>query len=98
MIIEAYRGDGLRPGAPVVELMLSDDALLARGRAELDANAHAFNQTTVGLVFRPNLRLGQLVHTPDPTNAAAQCAKVTGISIDIRHADITTTLNLEQPQ
>ena len=58
-VIEVYRGDGLRPGTPIVETLLSDDALLARGIAEMDRNAHAVNQVEMEVVFRPGLRLGE---------------------------------------
>ena len=65
-VIEVYRGDGLRSGAPIVETLLSDDALLARGIAEMDRNAHAVNQVDMEVVFRPGLRLGQLIEANDP--------------------------------
>ena len=44
MIIEVYRGDGAREGSPIVDPLLADDALIHRGVAEMDANAHAFNR------------------------------------------------------
>jgi hypothetical protein len=51
-VIEVYRGDGLRSGAPIVETLLSDDALLTRGIAEMDRNANAVNQVEIEVVFR----------------------------------------------
>lgn len=98
MILEAYRGDGLRIGAPIIEPLLSDDALLTRGLAEMDANAHAFNRVELSVVFRPGLRLGQIVETTDPSTASPYRAKVTGIQITISEAAIDTRLNLEQPR
>ncbi len=98
MILSVYRGDGLREGTPIIELLLSDDALLQRGVAEMDAHAHAFNQVEMDVVFRPGLRLGQIVEATDPSTASPYRAKVTGIQITVTEASIETTLNLEQPR
>ncbi len=98
MIIEVYRGDGLREGAPIVEPLLSDDALVHRGVAEMDAHAHAFNQVELNVVFRPGFRLGQIVEATDPSTASPYRAKVTGIQITVSEAAIDTQLNLEQPR
>lgn len=96
MIIETYRGDGLREGAPIIEPLLSDEALLHRGLAEMDANANAFNRVELEVVFRPGLRLGQIVEATDPSTASPYRAKVTGIQITVSEAAIDTHLNLEQ--
>lgn len=98
MIVEVYRGDGARTGAPIVEPLLSDDALIARGEAEMDANAHAFNRIDMDVVFRPGIRLGQIVEASDPSTAKAYRAKVTGIQITVSEAAIDTQINLEQPR
>lgn len=98
MIIEVYRGDGLREGAPIVEPLLSDDALLARGIAEMEANAHACNRVELEVVFRPGLRLGQLVEVSDPSAARPYRAKLTGIQISVSQGAIETRINLEQPR
>lgn len=98
MIIEAYRGDGLREGAPIVEPLLSDDALLHRGIAEMDANAAAFNRVEMAVVFRPGLRLGQIVEATDPSTASPYRAKLTGIQITVSEAAIDTRIHLEQPR
>lgn len=97
-VIEVYRGDGLRSGAPIVETLLSDDALLARGIAEMDRNAHAVNQVDMEVVFRPGLRLGQLIEANDPASPAPYRAKITGIHIAVSEALIETRLTLEQPR
>lgn len=98
MIIEVYCGDGLREGAPIVEPLLSDDALLQRGIAEMDANAHAFNRIDMAVVFQPNLRLGQIIEATDPSTASPYRAKITGIQITVSETAIDTHLNLEQPR
>ncbi len=98
MIIEVYRGLGSRPGAPIIEPLLSDDALLQRGIAEMDANAHGFNRVDMAVVFRPGLRLGQIIEASDPSSATPYRAKITGISITVSEALIETNLTLEQPR
>jgi hypothetical protein len=98
LIIEVYRGDGLREGPPITEPLLADDALIHRGRAEMDANAHAINRVEMAVVFRPGLRLGQVIEAADPSNASPYRAKVTGIQITVSEAAIDTRINLEQPQ
>ena len=98
MILSVYRGDGLREGPPIIETLLSDEALLQRGVAEMDAHAHAFNQVELEVVFRPGLRLGQIVEATDPSSARPYRAKVTGIQISVIEAAIEMRLNLEQPR
>ena len=98
MIIEVYRGDGQRSGQPIVEPLLADDVLIARGTAEMDANAHAFNQIEMAVVFRPGFRLGQIIEATDPSTARPYRAKVTGIQITISEAAIDASLTLEQPR
>jgi hypothetical protein len=98
MILEVYRGDGLREGAPIVEPLLSDEALLQRGIAEMDAHAQGFNQVEMDVVFRPGIRLGQLVEAMDPASALPYRAKVTGIEITVSEAVIDLRLTLEAPR
>ena len=97
-VVEVYRGDGQRIGVPIVEPLLSDDALLQRGVAEMDANAHAFNQIDMEVVFRPGLRLGQIVEAMDPSAATPYRGKITGIQISVTDTAIETHLTLEQPR
>lgn len=97
-VIEVYRGDGTRQGSPIVEPLLSDEALRQRGIAEMDANAHADNRVELSVVFRPGFRLGQLIEATDPSTAIPYRAKITGIAISVSEALIETRLNLEQPR
>lgn len=97
MIIETYRADGLRQGNPITELLLSDAALIHRGTAEMDANAHNLVQVNMDVVFRPGLRLGQLIAASDPATARPYRAKITGIQITASPGSIDTRLTLEQP-
>lgn len=98
MIIEVYRGDGLLGGTPIIEPLLSDETLIQRGIAEMNRNAHAFNQIDLEVVFRPGLKLGQLVEALDPSTAHPYRAKITGIEIRVSEAAIDTHLTLEQPR
>jgi len=98
LIIEVYRGDGLRVGPPITESLLSDEALLQRGIAEMDAHASAFNHIEMEVVFRQGVRLGQLIEVSDPSDAHAYRAKVTGVQISVTQAEIQMRLNLEQPR
>jgi hypothetical protein len=97
MIIECYRNAGDRVGAPIIELMLSDDALIHRGRAEMDANAHELNRTSLSIVPRNGVRLGQIIEASDPSSATPYRGKITGMSISISDADVTQVINIEVP-
>jgi hypothetical protein len=97
VIIETYRGAGDRSGEPITEPLLADDALIHRGRAEMDAHAHQVTETTLDIVFRPGLRLGQLIEAADPAAAAPYRAKIAGVSITVRPASIETGIEVERP-
>ena len=83
MNIEVYRGSGNRTGTPIISPLLSNDMLIVRGRAEMNANAHPVIEHTGEVIFRPGMRLGQLAHSPDIASPAGIRAKITGISISI---------------
>jgi hypothetical protein len=50
------------------------------------------------VVFRPGVRLGQLVEAMDPASALPYRAKVTGIEIQVSEAAIDLRLTLEAPR
>jgi hypothetical protein len=83
MDIEVYRGAGDRTGSPIITPLLSDDMLIVRGRAEMNANAHAVTEHSGEVIFRPGMRLGQLAESPDITSTSSIRSKITGISISI---------------
>jgi len=97
MIIEVYRGAGERRCQPVTEPLLADNVLIHRGRAEMDAHAHALNRVTLSLVFRPGMRLGQLVEMPSPVSASPQRGKVVGMQMVIEATDIRQVVDVEVP-
>jgi len=95
MIIEVYRGAGERRGQPVTEPLLADNALIHRGRAEMDAHAHAITRITLSLVFRPEVRLGQLVEMPSLVSASPQRGKVIGVQVEISATEIRQVVDVE---
>lgn len=104
MAIEVYRGAGDHNGQPITAPLLSDDMLIVRGRAEMNAHAHRFVEHSGELMFRPGMRLGQLVQLPDPTTTNAVIAKVTGIVMSIAltdgpepQLDMSFNVTLRQP-
>ncbi len=97
MIIEAYRGAGDRQGQPIIEPLLADNALIHRGRAEMDANAHELNQVQLSIVFRPGVRLGHLIEAIDPSSATPYRGKITGMQITVRGAEIEHRIDVEVP-
>lgn len=97
MIVEVYRDAGDRAGSPIVEPLLSDDALIHRGRAEMDANAHEINRVTLSIAWRPGIRLGQLIEASDPANATPWRGKVAGVSISVKGVVVEHAIDIEVP-
>lgn len=95
--VEVYRGAGDRPGAPVVEPLLADTALLARGVAEMDRQAHSLAQVELDAVFRPGLRCGQLCEIHDPTLRQPRYCKLVGLALTFDGAELGCKLSLEEP-
>ena len=96
--IEVYRGAGDRPGTPIVEPLLADTALLARGRAEMDRHAHVVEQVELDAVFRAGLRPGQLCEVTDPTQLLARRAKLVGVALRFGGDTLECSLSLEEPK
>lgn len=98
MILEVYRGDGLRPGQPIVEPLLSDDALIHRGRAEMEAHAEPVDAVDITILPRPGLRLGQRVSYLDAASGRLVDARITGIELHADGDTLLTRLSLEKPR
>jgi hypothetical protein len=94
---EFYRGAGDRIGTPIVEPMLNIIGIIYRGRAEMDAHAQRVQRIDADVVYRPGLRLGQLVALDDPIGAAPRRAKTTGIALSFADGRIDCSLTLEEP-
>jgi len=93
-----YRHGGLHEGAPLQVPLLSDAMLIERGRAVMDAQAQGCNRLDAAVVFRPGVRLGQLVEAIDPATAQPLRAKVIGMQITVGEAALALQLTLEQPR
>jgi hypothetical protein len=90
-----FAGDIYNPN-PIVEPLLSELALVERGRYELDAHATNKSQLSVEIVYQDDLRLGEYVNLYDPTSSSYFMAKITGISLRFSKASIQQVLTLER--
>lgn len=97
MIVEVYRGAGDKSGPAIIEPLLSNDALIHRGTAEIDANAHQFNRVSLSVVPRPGLRLGQIVEVSDPTSATPYRGKIVGIQLLATRSAVEQSIEIEVP-
>lgn len=97
--IEVYRHAGDWPGAEIREPLLGEslEAALARGRAELDANAHGWERVSLEADYRLDLALGDLVEVDDPLQGAPWRGQVVGIAHRFTGGAVTTTLNVRRP-
>jgi hypothetical protein len=94
--IEVYRGAGDIMGEPIIEPILSADALLVRGRAEMDQHAHPVMSIDVDAVFRAGLRVGQLCALADPSMiGGVRRGKLTGIGLRFDGQQIQCALTVE---
>jgi hypothetical protein len=98
--IEVIRGAGTRDGGEILAPLLGDSlqAALARGRAELDANAHARDRVGLVLDYRPDLALGQRLSVADPELGAVWQGDIVGIEHDWDGDVAETRLTLDRPR
>lgn len=79
--IEVIHGAGDRRGNDIIEPLLSDSVLIVRGRAEIYEHAYQVNSVTIEALFKPNIRLGNIIAVASgPENFVA---KITGIAIEV---------------
>ncbi len=104
MDVEFYRGNGKRLGSPIVTPLLSNDMLIVRGRAEMNANAHRYIDHDGEVIFRKGMRLGQLCESPDLVSVKGVRSKLTGIAISIAFTEgadprleMSVNIKLRQP-
>ena len=95
-----YGGD--RTGDDITDSLLSTDAAkVERGRAELDTNAQPMQDTSLGLVYRPGVRPGQLVEVHDGAQGESYRGKVTSVSYRVRggsRPDVSLDVGLVRPR
>jgi hypothetical protein len=96
VFVQRYTGD-LR-GPDIVDPLLTElGVVLARGRSALDSQALLQQTVQQEIVFRPGIRLGQLIETHDAMQGVSWKGKITGISHKIQSGKVTTTLDIIRP-
>jgi len=97
--VEVMRGAGARDGGEILAPLLGDSlpAAIARGRAELDANAHARDRVRLLLDYTPGLRLGQRVAVADPDLGAVWQGDVVGLEHRWTGQLAETQLDVDRP-
>lgn len=97
MIIEVYRGSGTRHGGEIREPLIGSNlaAAQARGKAELNASAHARLAVSLSLPYRSDLSLGALVSVTDDTETWV--GQIVGLAHQIDGATAITTLTVDRP-
>ncbi|WP_295440928.1 hypothetical protein [uncultured Thiodictyon sp.] len=80
--IEVLRGTGDQSGAEVSDALLgsSIDAALARGRAELDARAHARARVQLTIDYDPAILLGMRIAVTDPEMGETWQGSIIGLA------------------
>lgn len=96
--IVVFRGVGDKKGQDIVEALLSStSAKLERGRVELDEHALPNQSVTMQIVYRPGVRLGQLVEVHDSTQGKSWRGKITAIVHKITKTKHVTDLTISRP-
>ena len=98
--IEVLRGEGARDGGEIREPLLGDSltAAVARGRAALDATAHARDRVSLNLDFRPDLLLGQRLEVADPELGATWQGDIVGLEHEWDGEIAETRLEIDRPR
>ncbi len=97
LAIEVYRGSGLVQGPDVTDPLIGSElCALSRGRAELDARAHARTRVALTILHRPGLRLGQIVRA-SVFGEPWWSGMITGIRHVLDGGRVLTHLTLDKP-
>lgn len=101
MEILVIRPPGDLPGDDIIDPLLSTEAVgVSRGRAELDSRATAKEIVGLQVMYRSNLKTGQLVEIHDALQGISWKGKITAITHRITSAaspSIFTELTIEKP-
>lgn len=96
--VVVVRGIGDRKGQDIVDALLADtSAKIERGRVELDEHDKPSQDVTLEIVYRPGLRLGQLVEVHDSVQGVSWRGKIVEIAHRITIASHTTELRISRP-
>ena len=81
MEIIVVRNSADKEGDDIVDpLMATVLVALSRGRAELDERAHSPQTVSLGIVFMPSIRHGQLVEVHDAAQGVSWRGKIIGVT------------------
>ncbi len=96
--IVVFRGTGDKKGQDIVEALLSStSAKLERGRVELDEHAMPIQTVTMDIIYRPLVRLGQLVEVHDSTQGKSWLGKISGITLKIAKTRHVLEVSVSRP-
>lgn len=96
IVVFRYLGD--KRGEDITEALLASNAAkVERGRVEMDLHALPNQTVTMQIVYRPGVRLGQIVEVNDSTQGASWRGKITGIVHKITKTKHVTDLTLSRP-
>lgn len=96
--IEVKRNGGDRDGGEILEPLLGESlpAAIARGRAELDATACAFDRVSLVLDYRPDLYVGHRVQVSDPDMGETWQGAIVGIAHVFDGERLETRLEIDR--
>lgn len=93
--IVVVRGSGARQGEDVVDpLIATNEVAVIRGRAELDTYASGQQPVTLTVVYRPNIRVGQLVEVHDSLQGRSYRGKVVGVSYRLNRNEAVIVVDI----
>lgn len=94
--VEVFRGDGDHRGDDVVDALIgSVPCAISRGRNEMDSRAHRRTKVEIAMIFRPGVRVGQLVRVVDASGVWT--GKIVRIVHKMDNAKTLTTLTVDRP-
>lgn len=97
--VVVIRYDGDIQGPDISDTLLAPlGAKLERGRVEMDAHAQVSKDVNLDIMFRPGIRLGQIVEVHDSLQGGRYRGKVTSITHNAGPVSLTTSLTLHSFQ
>lgn len=95
--ILVQRGSASSQGPDVTDpLLTTDQACMARGRAELDSGSGT-HPLQVACVYRDGLLLGALSEEYDPLAMRLRYGKITSITHNVTKEEVVTTIHTQVP-
>lgn len=92
------RGDGLHPGDDIVDPLIKTlPVALARGRNELDEQAHGLQDVELTIFYRVGLRLGMIVEAHEQLFGTVWYGKIVGLHHKYDETGGETVMTLKRP-